>query len=492
MALKCKAVAKSTDKVFGGSKRKVETTVNEEPEVEESEEEMEDEEEEEELNETQIAAKKKQHEKGQEKETAMQREKELKSMYVDDLKKLVERLGLQIGKRDDMMKAVLKFEAKERADVREKEAKIRDVVVAKKEAFETVGASELKKLCVTAGIGGSLSKPERVEQLLTQWLHNDGVNKTLQDLAHEKRESELMEMDKPTLRKLCDKACIDHFLKDVLIDRIVRHETAEGKFLRPAAAPVQEAEPKTTSKKIDMVEAILAKGKETEEAAKIDVANAEAVAKRLNDLKGKSMDDLKKLLKRKGLDNSGKKDVMVRLLYEATVEEESLVARKAELKSMDKDALAKLLSTRGLETSGSRDKMVDAVITHEATVRQELKAFDAKLIEAAAKKKTELAKLGGAELKELCAKKGLAVGGANEDKINRLAEAAQKEGELDEVVVKMNRDARRGALSGMEKLELVKLCESLGVDALVKEVMVERILTYEAEGGEPVAKRARK
>jgi hypothetical protein len=393
-----------------------------------------------------------------------------------------------------MMKAVLKHEAKERAETREKEAQIRDAVVEKKAEFEAVSAPELKKLCTAAKIIGNLTKSERIEKLLANWLHEDGVSKTLQDKARQKKEADLAAMDKPTLRKLCDKAGIDPFLKDVLIDRIVRHETAAGKFLKPtgSAAPVQE-EPKVTTKTANMVEALLAKEKESEEAAKREAAEAEAVAKRIKEFKAKSFDELKKLLKRKGLENaSAKKEDLVRVLYEATVEEEALVARKANLKSMDKDALMKLLSPLGLDKSGGKDKMVEALLAHEAALRKELKAFQAKLVEAATNMKAELAKQSGGELKDSCAKKGLAVGGTNEDKISRLVDAAEKEGNLDRIVVKMNRDARRNELSGMEKTELVKLCDSLEVDALVKEVLVERLLTHEAESGEPVAKKPRK
>jgi len=53
-------------------------------------------------------------------------------MYVDELKKFVESKSLQIGKRDDMIKAILKLEAKERAQQREHEAAIRSAVTKKK------------------------------------------------------------------------------------------------------------------------------------------------------------------------------------------------------------------------------------------------------------------------------------------------------------------------------------------------------------------------
>jgi hypothetical protein len=369
------------------------------------------------------------------------------------------------------------------------------VVVEKKEEFEAVSAPELKKLCTAAQIAGNLTKAERVEKLLANWLHDDGVSKRLQDKARDKKISELSAMDKPTLRKLCEKAGIDPFLKDVLVDRIVRHETTTGKFFKPAVtatAPIQQ-QPKVTSKTANMVEVLLAKERESEEAAKREAAVAEAIAKRIKDMKAKSIDELKKTLKRKGLEcASGKKEDLVRALYDATVAEEALVARKAELKSMDKDALIKLLSPQGLEPSGGKDKMIESLLAHEAALRKHLQSFQAKLVEAATSMKAELAEQSGTELKDACAKKGLAVGGTNEDKIGRLVDAAQKDGELDSVVVKMNRDARRSELSAMEKTDLVKLCDSLEVDALVKEVLVERLIVHEAESGEPVAKKSRK
>lgn len=97
----------------------------------------------------------------------------------------------------------------------------------------------------------------------------------------------------------------------------------------------------------------------------------------------------------------------------------------------------------------------------------------------------------GPELKELCAEKGLALGVTKEDRIKRLVEAAQKDGELDKVVAEMNRVARTKALFDMSKIDLVKLCKSLDIDVLVKEVMVEQILAREAATGEPLTKKAR-
>merc|ERR1712232_369723 len=89
----------------------------------------------------------------------------------------------------------------------------------------------------------------------------------------------------------------------------------------------------------------------------------------------------------------------------------------------------------------------------------------------------------------MCTEKGIAAGVANEDRINRLVEAAIRNGDLDSSTAKVLRNERKQSLDSMDKAALVQICEDLEIDTLVKEVMVERILSHEAEVGEPVPKR---
>merc|ERR1712194_991137 len=196
------------------------------------------------------------------------------------------------------------------------------------------------------------------------------------------------------------------------------------------------------------------------------------------------------LLKQKGFESSGKKEEMIELLYRATAEEAAMTSRKNELKATEKDDLMKTLKDRGLETSASKDKMVTAVLAYEANISQELKHYKVKVIEASKVKAESLSKKAGAVLKDMCTAKNVAVGGSNEDKITRLVEVAQGDGEIDELVSKMSREARIKVLQGTDKLDLVKLATAMGVDCLVKEVMVERILSHESEKEEPVTKKA--
>merc|ERR1719356_966557 len=136
--------------------------------------------------------------------------------------------------------------------------------------------------------------------------------------------------------------------------------------------------------------------------------------------------------------------------------------------------------------------MVEAVLAHEATVQLQLKAYEAKRSEVAAKEKDALQNKTGNELKEMCTEKGIPPGVGKENRINRLVDSALESGGFDTVTAKALRNERKQSLDSMDKAALVDLCEELGIDTLVKEVMVERILSHEAETGEPVAKKARK
>merc|ERR1719172_396828 len=127
------------------------------------------------------------------------------------------------------------------------------------------------------------------------------------------------------------------------------------------------------------------------------------------------------------------------------------------------------------------------MLAYEAKCRENTKAFEAKVAEAADQKKEELDNKTNAALKDLCVAKGLAVGGGKDDRIERLVEEAKKEGELDKIVSVNLRNKRKEELMSMEKLAVVQLCDKTGVTATVKDVMVERILAQESEGGANIA-----
>merc|ERR1719159_1644992 len=89
--------------------------------------------------------------------------------------------------------------------------------------------------------------------------------------------------------------------------------------------------------------------------------------------------------------------------------------------------------------------MIKTLLAYEAKCREELRAFEVKVSEAAAQKKEELETKTNAALKELCASKGLPVGGDKEERIERIVEEQKKDGEFDKVVSRELRNKRKCA-----------------------------------------------
>lgn len=418
-----------------------------------------------------------------EKELVATRTKELQSMKMDLLKELLTSNGLETGKKEAMIKSLLKHEAKARATAREQKTKIRTVVIKKKQELEGLSTSELNKLCDANGIKGLRSKEERVQRLLVHWQENDGVDKALQQIALEERTHQLQALDANQLQKLCNKVGVDPFVQEIMIDRIVKRENEIGCYSRPTL-PQDETPPVQQS--ADMVEALLANEAQRKKERELKSQQEEKVGQKRKELKSLSLEDLKKRLTKKGLEASGKKDDMVEALFLAAVQEEAAQARQSELKTKSLQELKEILARHGLET-GSKEQMVKAMLAHESKIRENLKAFESKIGEAVAQKKEELEAKTNAALKDLCGKQGLAVGGGKDDRIERLLEEAQKDGGLDNVVSMNIRNKRRQELMSMDKSDVVKLCDKTGVDPALKEVIVERILAHESEGGAAIA-----
>merc|ERR1712113_308044 len=216
------------------------------------------------------------------------------------------------------------------------------------------------------------------------------------------------------------------------------------------------------------------------------------LAQKLKELSKKNGEELKKLLTKRNLDASGTKDDMIKALIDADMQDAATVARKNELMAISSEVMSKLLANRGLPTSKSKNVAVESLLTHEAEIQKNLKAYEAKMVSVVAKKGDELQKKNSKRVKELCVGKGLAASVAKEERVNRLLEVIEQNGELDGVVSKVLRDERKQSLETMDKAALILLCEKLEIDPLVKEVMIERLLSFEVESGEPVSKKARK
>jgi len=359
-------------------------------------------------------------------------------------------------------------------------------LISKKQEFENMSAVELKDACTAKELAVGGSKDALIGRLMEHADQNDEIDKMVTKMKQAERKTELLALDKEQLVKMCDKAGLDPYVKEILVERISKQENQMGRYSRAVAK--QDEEPQT--RKLDMVEALLANESTRKKEKEVKGKQEEEAAEKKKKFRAMSVEDLKKAVEKKGLEASKKED-MIEALFEASVEEEKVLARKSELKKMGVPALKELILSNGLE-SGSASSMVETILAHEAARRKELQAFEAKISEVVAQKKEQLDKKSLSVLKDMCLAKGLPVGGGKEEKVERLIEQAQRDGEIDKVISTMMRNAKKDTLASLEKPDLLKLCENMGVNPFMKDIMVERILGYEEECEEPVTKKPRK
>jgi len=162
--------------------------------------------------------------------------------------------------------------------------------------------------------------------------------------------------------------------------------------------------------------------------------------------------------------------------------EAEVAARKKELKLLSKEAVQELASSKELAT-GKKDDMIEAVLMHEAKGRDDLRARELQAKQVLATKKQELEVQNSSALRTLCSKKSLKLSGSKQEQVKRILAKWKEEGGVDEALVNMARKARRLQLASMDKKTLYHLCDKRRIDALVKEVMVERLLSYEIVKG---------
>merc|ERR1712014_90226 len=130
-----------------------------------------------------------------------------------------------------------------------------------------------------------------------------------------------------------------------------------------------------------------------------------------------------------------------------------------------------------------KEKMIESLLSQEGKLREAVAAHERKVQEALAKKKEELEKKAANELKDLCASKGLPVGTGKEFRIERLLEESRSSGEADSLAAIVTRNARIAELHSFDIDSLHKLCDEVGADPLMKDVMVERMIAHESTFG---------
>lgn len=156
------------------------------------------------------------------------RKKQLKLLSKEALQELASSKELDIGKKDDMIDAILAHEAQGREDMRAREGQARQVLANKKQELDTQNASALKQLCSKQRLKLSGPKHEQVKRLLAKWKEEGGVEESLQALARKSRRNQLATLDKKALLQLCNKRRIDALVKEVMVERLLSYEIVKG------------------------------------------------------------------------------------------------------------------------------------------------------------------------------------------------------------------------------------------------------------------------
>merc|ERR1712032_1013587 len=223
----------------------------------------------------------------QEEELAQKKLKEVKAMSIEELKKALAKKGKKdaVGKKDDLAQALFVFHMQEAEDAKRKaklqamgleqlmrlaasrgletnkkekpaklvesllaeearlrkaaaayELKVQEVLAKKKEELESKTGSGLKDLCVGKGLPAGAGKESRIERLLGEARESGEVDKILVAMARTARTTELHMEDTEALQKLCVKLGADPFMKDVMVERLISHESTFGPIKLDATA----------------------------------------------------------------------------------------------------------------------------------------------------------------------------------------------------------------------------------------------------------------
>jgi len=157
------------------------------------------------------------------------RKAELKEMGKDQLKKLVLSKGLAIGGLEAMVQAILDHEEQLRNEVKAHAAKADVVLAKKKEEMEALSAAELKDMCTSKGLAPGIGKQDRVERLIGEVRRSGEVHQLVANQVKAERRVELLAMDVAAMETLCEKAAIDPLVKEVMVERLLAHESEFGR-----------------------------------------------------------------------------------------------------------------------------------------------------------------------------------------------------------------------------------------------------------------------
>merc|ERR1712025_1477222 len=96
-----------------------------------------------------------------------------------------------------------------------------EIVGTKREELMQNSSAELKEMLEAKDLKAGVGKDERVDRLLECMRKSGEIDKIVAIQARDKRRTELVGMDKKSLRMLCEELGANAFVKDVAIERIL-------------------------------------------------------------------------------------------------------------------------------------------------------------------------------------------------------------------------------------------------------------------------------
>merc|ERR1740129_2156837 len=102
-------------------------------------------------------------------------------------------------------------------------------------------------------------------------------------MAYEAREAELFAMDAKGLLKICEAKGTNPYVKEIMVDRVIKKETSAGKFARQTVEEKKDTEPEKTTD--DAVEAVLANETNRKKKLELQRQQEEAIATKKKELR---------------------------------------------------------------------------------------------------------------------------------------------------------------------------------------------------------------
>lgn len=161
------------------------------------------------------------------------------------------------------------------------------------------------------------------------------------------------------------------------------------------------------------------------------------------------------------------------------VEQSVAASRRKELKKFTLTRIKEMVVRKGLGL-GTKEKMIELIIADESKSRANVHKHKANARDVLIRKKEEFLGKTNNQLKDLLQAYALQTGGSKPARVERLLATWKEQGEIEKVLAGMAFKARKAELKGMDKNTLYQLCLKKGVDALSKDVLVDRLLISES------------